>query len=198
MKNLTKSITALALLVPGVAVADDHSLVLGEYGLGATIGGGFAGFIDSGTRDYVQEGGIWEGRLGFNTRGVVGFEAAYIGSAYEIDALGLDTAAVMLGTGVEGNVRLNFFEGALQPYAIVGAGWTRYDITNASANTSDVSGTDNLVSIPMGAGVGYRAGRMLLDLRGTYRVTSEHDMLGTSPNNSLDTWSATFKAGFEF
>lgn len=198
MRTSKLLIGAFALLVPGVASAEDNTLVAG-YPVSASFGGGVMGFTDSTTRDFATEGGTWEARVGFNTTGIVALEAAYVGSLQNIDALGLDNNATLLGTGVEANVRINFLEGDLQPYALVGGGWTRFDLSTTT-NTSDVSGYDNVASVPMGVGIGYRIDDLLLDLRGTYRATSGADLIANQSADEarLDSWSATLRAGFQF
>jgi hypothetical protein len=198
MRTSKLLIGAFALLVPGVASAEDNTLVAG-YPVSASFGGGVMGFTDSRTRDFATEGGTWEARVGFNTTGIVALEAAYVGSLQNIDALGLDNNATLLGTGVEANVRINFLEGDLQPYALVGGGWTRFDLSTTT-NTSDVSGYDNVASVPMGVGIGYRIDDLLLDLRGTYRATSGADLIANQSADEarLDSWSATLRAGFQF
>jgi len=195
---LTKLVVGSLVLVPSLATAEEN--VFDKYKVAATFGGGFMGFVDSDTRDYATEGGAWEARLAFNNAGVVALEAAYIGSLQNIDALGLDSDATLLGNGAEANIRVNVWQGLVQPYVLIGGGWTRYDITNSNINTSDVDEVENVITMPMGAGVGYRYNQVLFDLRGTYRAATREDLidLGGTASASLDTWSATLKAGFEF
>jgi hypothetical protein len=190
-------VATLAVCVPAIASADDSPL--SKYGMSVTIGGGFVGFVDGDTRDYATDGNGWEGRLAFGTRSRVAIEAAYVGTMTAIDALGLDTDANLLGTGVEGAARFNLLDGQFKPYVHAGAGWMRYDITNASYNTSSIDESDNLITIPVGAGLGFQEGPVLIDLRGTYRVTTEADMFSTLGTEArLDTWSANANIGFEF
>lgn len=198
MKMLTRVVLASLVLVPSMATAEES--VLENYRVGAMFGGGLMGFVDSDTRDYATEGGAWEARLAFNNAGVVAIEAAYIGSLQNIDALGLDSDATLLGSGAEANVRVNVWRGIVQPYVLIGGGWTRYDIRSSSSNTSDIDDVENVITMPMGAGVGYRYQQVLFDLRGTYRAATREDLidLGGAASASLDTWSATLKAGFEF
>jgi hypothetical protein len=195
MKNLI-ALAALAL-VPTIASADET--FWDKYKIAASFGGGFVGFVDDNTRDFATEGGAWEGRLAFNNQGTVAIEAAYLGTLQNIDALGLGDSARLLGTTAEANVRINLMPGEIQPFVLVGAGWTRYDMTNTSSNTSDVEDVDNVATMPIGIGVAYRYRNVLFDVRGTYRSTTGDnliDMHGTG-NATLDTWSATFRLGFQ-
>jgi hypothetical protein len=111
--------------------------------LAASFGGGFVGFVDGDTRDHATEGGAWEGRLAFTPGSAITIEAAYVGTLQNIDALGLGDKARLLGTTIEANLRLDLLEGNLRPFLLAGAGWTRYDMTNTSSNTSDVQDVDN-------------------------------------------------------
>lgn len=199
----TMLFAATLVIVPGMALAEEveeeEETGIAGIPVSATFGGGVVGFVDTETRDFATEGGAWEGRLAFNAGRRVELEAAYIGSLQNIDALGLDSTAQLLGTGFEAAIRINVLEGAWQPYAVVGGGWTRYDITNADTNTSDVSDSDNIAVIPLGVGLGYRMDRYLVDLRGTYRATTDADLIATRTNEAtLDTWSASLRAGFQF
>lgn len=197
MKTLT-SILALSIVsIPSLAAADTAE-VIKEYGVSASAGGGFAQFTDSGMRDYATEGVSWEARLGFGTKKMLSFEASYVGSLYAIDALGLDQNASLLGTGVEGNLRLNFLSGAVRPYILAGGGWTHYKITNTDTNTSDVATTDNIAQIPLGAGLAFQEGPVIIDARAVYRASTNVDMFAGATDNSVDSWTATIRAGFEY
>lgn len=190
--------SALAvLLVPAVANAEVPEF-LEEYGVAVTAGGGVVQFTDGSMRDFATEGGGWEGRLGFGTKTPITIEAAYLGSLHSIDALGLDYKANLLGTGIEGNVRVNLLPGSITPYLLVGAGWTRYSLVNTDTNTSDVRDSDDIVQFPLGLGVGFRQGPMLLDVRAVFRPTSQADMFVGATDGSLNSWSGTIRAGFEY
>ena len=195
MRNLLV-IGSLAL-VPAVAVADDS--VWDRYKLSASFGGGFVGFVDNNTRDFATEGGAWEGRFGLKATQRLAIEAAYLGTLQNVDALGIGDNARLLGTTLEANLRVNLLDGNIQPFVLVGAGWTRYDMTNTSENTSDFQDVDNLATMPLGIGVGYRYNDVLFDVRGTYRATTGNNMIDMHGmgDATLDTWSATFRVGFE-
>lgn len=183
-------------LVPSLASAETET-VFEHYRLGVSVGAGVMGFVDGTARAYTSDGGLWDVRVGFNTTGNLAVEAAYVGSLQNIDAVGLAPDAKLLGTGVEANLRLNFMTGRVQPYALLGAGWTRYDLS-ADTNASDVSGYDNIATLPMGIGISYRLTDVVLDLRGTYRATAGTELIQAMESSQLDSWSATLRGGFEF
>jgi hypothetical protein len=177
--------------------------VVKDYGVTLTAGGGVGGFTQKEMRDATEVSGLWDVRAAFGTKKVIGVEAAYIGSAQAIDAIGLDTNAVLLGTAVEAVARVNALpEKNINPYVFVGGAWKRYDLTNVDANTSDVSDLDNLLEIPMGLGVSYRYGNFLGDVRGEFRAAAYADLVpmsdGTNESADMHTWGATARLGYSF
>ena len=84
-----------------------------------------------------------------------------------INALGLDSDALLVGNGVQGNLRINATTGdvPVQPFIYGGVAWRRYQLSNTSENTSDVIGEDDVLEVPLGIGVAYKIGGMMLDAR---------------------------------
>lgn len=186
---------------------DDRGHLVTPAGMAIAVGGGVMNFIDSDTNDATDAGGMWSARLTYGTRSLIGVEAAYIGSAQDIDALGLDTSAVLLGTGGEAALKLGIPNiPYVMPYAVAGVGLTRYSLVNEDFNTSSVDSAETAVHFPLGVGVGFGAGGFLFDVRGMYRPATQDDLLDIpedaddNENGSfgLDTWSATASVGVEF
>jgi hypothetical protein len=172
-----------------------------KLGIEATVGGGAVGFIDSAVRNTVNTGGTWDARLTFGSRLPIAIEGAYVGSEQSIEALGLSTNTRLLGNGVEGDLRLNFTNFMVQPYIFGGAGWTHYQITNSTTNTSSVLSSDDVGTVPLGAGISIRPTKaFLIDVRGTYRAVFNDTMFDrvTNSNNSMQNWGAIGRVGFEF
>jgi hypothetical protein len=170
-------------------------------GMEATIGGGVVGFIDDSSKNVAKTGGSWDARLMFGSRLPIAVEAAYVGSAQSIEALGLSTDSLLVGHGIEGMLRINLTTARVQPYLFGGAGYTRYALNNTSTNTSSVLGHDDIGTVPLGVGLTGRLGRgFILDVRGTYRATFNDDMLRSmnTDENSLQSWNASGRVGFEF
>ncbi len=178
----------LALFLAGTALAeegkrgplvpdDQPESILIRLGTALTMGGGVTGFTDEGARDYANVGGAWDLRLVVGTRRAVAVEAAYSGNAADINALGLDNSAALVSTGLEAAVRYNVLTGSWQPYVVAGAGWRRYDLTSADFNTSDVNNRDNVMEIPVGAGMSYRHQGLVADLRATFRSAVGTDLI---------------------
>lgn len=178
-----------------------------EIGIQVSVGGGATGFIDGDARDFTDPGGAWEARVAIGTRYPLAIEAAYIGGAQDVEALGLDEDAIMLSNGAEASARLNVLGGQfpVQPYVLAGAAWKRYDLTNTQFNTSSLNGEENVVEIPVGAGIGFKAGPVRIDARGTYRPAFYDDLVrvdagpgDVDPGADLDSWRGTLSGGFEF
>lgn len=192
----------LVLCLSSTAFADDYDKpAYSEDGVGLFAGGGVAGFTDKDMRDFATEAPAWQARLSYGTHSkLFTVEAAYLGSVQAIDALGLDTSAQLVSTGVEGLVRMNLIQGRYQPYVLAGIGWTRYDVTNAKTNTSDVNDSDNVGNIPFGVGFAMRFDQMLIDARAEYRPAFDNNLIQATENSkaTLDSWAATANIGYEF
>jgi hypothetical protein len=207
MKTLSKIVILVGTLCAGgVALADEAKSetpnLVTPYGMAGYVGGGVGGFVDSGMRDFAGTAGLWEARFQFGTRLPIGFEAAYLGGLSSVsNSLGIDKDARLLSNGAEATLRVNILTGMIEPYVFAGAGWTRYDMTGYDTRTADVAETDDVFTIPVGLGVGYRLDRMLADLRGTYRPAFDEDLVlktGSTDHQNMDAWQVTLHAGFEF
>ena len=174
-----------------------------RIGIEATVGAGAIGFVGESARNATQTGASWDARMMVGSRLPIAIEGAYVGSVQNINALGLSTASLLLGNGIEGTVRVNITRARVQPYLFGGIGWTHYQLTNTVANTSSISDKDDIGTVPVGAGLSARVGSaVILDIRGTYRATFADDMMrAPSPDgnsSSMQTWNAAGRFGFEF
>lgn len=202
MKIVWSFLIAAGLCLDSRAAVADEVGLLSPYGFALTVGGGVTGFVDENMRDVSDPGGTWEARVSAGTRLPISFEAAYVGSAQALDVLGMDSDALLVGTGLEGTARLNLLPGRTNPYFLIGAGWTRYDVTNTTTNTSSMNDQDDVLALPLGVGVDHRVGPWILDARAVVRPTFDNELLPDSsePGNPtrLDNWSAVLRGGFEF
>lgn len=183
--------------------ARDQRSMLERLGVGITAGGGVAGFTDSELRDTTGDGGDWDVRATFGTRSLLAFEASYLGSAQTIDSLGLDDSAILVGNGIQGNLRVNAMpDFVVQPFAFGGVAWRRYDLTNADTNTSAVNDSDDVIEFPVGVGVAYRYRGLLLDARGEVRFATEEDLVpnlaGESGAEKMHRYGINANIGYEF
>lgn len=191
---------ASMMLAPAVASAQEKADLLTPYGMSLTVGGGVTAFTDQQMQDATDPGGAWEARFTAGTREYIGLEAAYIGSAQGITALGLDSDAILVGSGVEATARVNLLKGEIQPYVLAGAGWMHYQLENADFNNSDVTEDDDVLEVPLGAGIGYRYRHLILDARGLFRPVAFSDLIGPQGDTQTDlhSWAALVRGGFEF
>jgi len=98
-------------------------------GGGFFVGGGFEDFANNSLRSMTGSGGYWSARIVGGMRQIIGMEAAYVGNARTIDALGLNGNARLISNGLEGALRLNIpivswnQMSLVEPFGFVGLGW---------------------------------------------------------------------------
>ena len=83
---------------------------------------------------------MWNARVLAGTRQYFGVEAAYVGTARGIDALGVQSNAALVVNGVEGDARLNvpvvMRRGSCSSRsASSGSGGQHYQVTNTNRST---------------------------------------------------------------
>jgi hypothetical protein len=180
---------------------NDPRLMSG-IGIGFTIGGGINGFADDQVRAVTDSdvGGAWAARMTLGTHTPLGLDVQYTGSTVDLrrsDFAGATQTPSLLTTNVEGALRWNILPHYMvNPYVFGGAGWQRIDIRDTPA-TADINDSDDLASFPVGVGVGWRdTSGLVLDARGTYRWTTDSNLLATNAN--FDNWEASANLGYEF
>ena len=182
-----------------------------RLGIGIAAGAGAGGFTGTDLRGTSNVGGDWDVRLTFGTRSPLAFEASYIGSAQSLSALGLEDSAMLVSNGAQGALRLNVMAGLpVTPFLFGGAAWRRYDVTNSATNISDVSETDDVLELPVGAGLAGMFKGLMVDLRGELRYTTNADLvrtgnldqpvIGVSDNEfgTMHRWGLNANVGYEF
>jgi hypothetical protein len=172
-------------------------------GFGLQLGGGVTAFSQKGARDRFGTGGYWDVRAVLGTGSFLGAELAYVGSAREANATGLDDKAALLGNGAEAAVRVNLplTTGGLrvEPFVFGGVGWTYYNVANSDNNTSIIKDHANSFVIPFGAGLSLAYSHFLVDARFTYRGVFDDDLVVTGGKDSQDlqNWSAGLTVGYQ-
>lgn len=166
-----------------------------RIGLQVDVGGGAQGFLDSDAYNITDPAGSWTARMVVGTRSYIAGEAAYIGSAQALDAIGVDDKANLMSNGIEGLLRVNILTGPLQPYVGAGYTWRHYYIGNSAVNTSSVASRGNVSEIPVAAGLAYRFRPFVVDARFNIRSAFATTII---PNANLSTWNLEGKVGFEF
>jgi hypothetical protein len=166
------------------------------------IGGGVTNFMDSRLRDITSVGGNWTARLQLGTRSYVALELAYVGSAQNMNGLGLNNGASLIGNGADGDIRINILPRfQFTPYVFGGVGWRHYSVNGTTFFDTNVSPHDNVLEVPVGAGVAYRYMGFVADARFDYRPTFEtglfNNVKGFS-NIEMTNWNVTARIGWEF
>jgi hypothetical protein len=184
-------------------------LMRSRIGVSAILGGGVVGFTDRTMRDTTASvGGLWNFRLTLGSHVPLGLELGYIGSATNLRGLPAQ-GGTLIGTTVEGALRYNVLPHFVwTPYVFAGVGWQRYDVANANVTLSDsgMNDHDNLLEFPIGTGLAYRVSGFVLDLRGTFRATTDQNLVlktaSVAPTSSdfapMHTWEASAALGYEF
>ncbi|HVT09423.1 MAG TPA: OmpA family protein [Polyangia bacterium] len=171
-------------------------------GFAVLFGGGYTDFTNQRLRDATSAGGDWAVRLVVGTKSYVGFEAAYVGSARSIQPLGLSTNADLVSSGGQGALRLNIpivsGDMLIEPYGFAGIGFAHYWITNYSRTTlSDLSASDNIMTVPVGGGISFAHRALMVDVRGSWVPTYYNNLLATTGGN-LNTWGVNGNIGVAF
>jgi hypothetical protein len=174
-------------------------------GVAFSVGGGVTNFVRDTARDQTGVGGYWEVRGTFGTRSPVGLDVAYIGQARDVDAPGLDPDSALVGNGLEGALRLQIpavvgTRFLLEPYAFGGIGWIRYDVVSDDFNTSPIVDSDDVMTFPVGAGIGFGGRGFLADARFSYRFVTEDRLLTADGSTFADmaNWAVGLTLGYEF
>jgi hypothetical protein len=179
-----------------------YSSSVSPRGGGLFFGGGFEDFTNNSLRSMTGSGGYWSARIVGGMRQIIGVEAAYIGNARTIDALGLNGNVRLVSNGLEGALRLNVpivswnQLSLVEPFGFVGLGWSHYNLVNASTNTSNVGSSDDIMTMPFGGGLAFGYGGFMADARFTYRKTYYNNLV--TGGGDLDSWGAGGQIGFGF
>jgi len=142
-------------------------------------------------------GAAWDARFVFGTSSVIALEAGYLGSTNTIDVAGEN--GYINSNGIDGTLRLQL-PFRFQPYIFGGVGWNHMSINNADNPqvTRVFRTSDDQVVIPAGAGfTGYVTRHATVDLRGTYRLMPNQDIVINS-DRAIHQWMAQARLGYTF
>ena len=176
---------------------------LASFGWAFVVGGGYEDFTNSTMRGLTTGAGAWDVRVIGGTRSYLGFEAAYVGSARNVTALGA-AQSTLIENGFEGTFRVNVpvirSRSLYEPYGFIGLGYSHYNITNYSvALTSDFASGDNVMTMPFGAGFAYGYGGFIADARFTYTATYFSSIIqGGNTTGGLNHFGVGGNVGFTF
>jgi hypothetical protein len=185
---------------PYAPITPDEDRPRSKVGVGILVGGGVLDFVDDSLQSSTETGGSWTARAVIGTRSFLAIEGAYVGSANEIDALGIDSDALLTSHGGEGLLRLNLAVGPVQPYIFGGAAWKRYSLISDTLATSSIRRSDEVIESPFGGGIAFFGDGVVFDARFDYRPAFDEEMFAATSSGrvDLDHWTATARIGAEF
>ena len=198
--------TAPVAVIPPPAPARP-SYGVSSFGFALMAGGSYQDFTREDMRSTTSGGGGWTARFIGGTQSIIGFEAAYIGSANSLQGLGLTTnTPTLVANGFEGNARLNipirYGASLFEPYGYAGLGFSHYTISNYNANAqrlSSFTSTDDVMNFPVGGGFAYAYKNFIADARAGWTGTYYQNLLtGADSTGTLDHWNVGGQVGFMF
>jgi hypothetical protein len=191
------------LILAGSLASQEAPAHAEQVGSSVVFGAGVGDFATAGLRDITGRATTWEARFLYGTRRTLGFEAAYAGSAQSAHAPGMDPSSAVVSNGLEVDLRFNALPGPWQPYAFLGLGWRRYEIWSIDDVFVTEKDHDDVVEVPLGAGVACRFGSLVLDVRGAFRLAQREEPMSsmsgpaTGGARRLDTIGLTAHVGWE-
>jgi OmpA family len=180
---------------------------MSTFGFALMAGGSYQDFTKDTMRSTTSGGGGWTARFVGGTQSIIGFEAAYIGSAQNFQGLGITSnTPILVGNGFEGNARLNipirYGASLFEPYGYAGLGYSHYTISNFNQNAqrlSSFTSTDDVMNFPVGGGFAYAYRNFIADARAGWTGTYYQNLLtGADTSGTLDHWNVGGQIGFMF
>ena len=174
------------------------------FGFALLVGGGYQDFTNGNAKALTSPGGGWDVRLVAGAKSYIGVEVAYVGTAANVQSLGLNNNSTLISNGLEAALRLNLpiIRGysLIEPFAFGGAGWSSYRVTNNTPAFTDFSTvSDNVLTVPVGGGLAFAYKAFMLDARGSWVPTFRNNLLLTNTgNNNLNHWGVGGNVGVVF
>lgn len=177
------------------------------FGFALMAGGNYQDFTNSTMKSATNGAGGWNARMIGGINSIIGFEAAYVGSAAQLQGLGItDNTPYLVANGVEGAARLNIpvRVGAhlIEPYGFAGVGYAHYTVSDYNANAARLSSfasSDDVMTFPVGGGFAYGYKAFIVDARAGWTGTYYQNLLvGNNTSNTLDNWNVGGQVGFRF
>ena len=180
--------------------ADDFWMPRSRIGLALMAGGGVVDFSDEAVSRSTGVGGSWSLRVTSGTRLPFAWEVAYLGGASDVTGPGLGDNDYLVSSTLEGSLRFNLplrvgYATMLQPFALAGLGWSRYNLVNSDPAPGRMDDVDDQLTAPLGVGLAFGYRGFTVEARGSYRFAFDDEMFGA---NDMGTWNATMSIGAEF
>ncbi len=177
------------------------------FGFALMAGGSYQDFTNSNMRSTTSGAGAWTARFIAGTNSIIGFEAAYLGSAGQFQGLNVtNNEPLLVANGLEGTARLNipirYGASLFEPYGYAGLGYSHYTISNYNQNAqrlSSFTSTDDVMNFPVGGGFAYAYKAFIVDARAGWTGTYYQNLLtGADTSGTLDHWNVGGQVGFTF
>jgi len=177
------------------------------FGFALMAGGSYQDFTNSNMRSTTSGAGGWTARFIAGTNSIIGFEAAYLGSAGQFQGLNVtNNEPLLVSNGLEGTARLNipirYGASLFEPYGYAGLGYSHYTISNYNQNAqrlSSFTSTDDVMNFPVGGGFAYAYKAFIIDARAGWTGTYYQNLLsGADTSGTLDHWNVGGQVGFTF
>ena len=177
------------------------------FGFALMAGGSYQDFTNSNMRSSTSGAGGWNARFIAGTNSIIGFEAAYLGSAGQFQGLGVtNNEPLLVSNGLEGTARLNipirYGANLFEPYGYAGLGYSHYTVSNYNQNAqrlSSFTSSDDVMNFPVGGGFAYAYKAFIVDARAGWTGTYYQNLLtGADTSGTLDHWNVGGQVGFTF
>jgi hypothetical protein len=193
---------AVVMLVsgPGPVQADEdagRSRPLSEVGISASVGTGVLVFSRGAAVATIDPGIAWSAGVIVGSRKSVGFGFSYVGSVHDVDGADLNDAAILVGQGFEGILRVHFMPTEWQPYVGIGFAWKHYELLDATSSTYSMRHSDSVVEAPIMVGLVYHRGVLLADVSLSYRPAFDSELMSRGGDASLTSWGISAGVGLE-
>lgn len=163
-----------------------------NQGLAVALEGGVAGFTSS-LAPRIETGGGWGLLVTAQPTPIVGLELSYIGASNRIEDPVATGSSRLIRTAGQADIKFSLLPRAVEPYLFGGIGLNRITVRNDTPVTAAAGySPDTFGSVPVGGGVNYHAGHLLVGARGTYDWLFSQSFAPTGPKGKLGINSAPF------
>jgi hypothetical protein len=161
-----------------------------DWARSLSVGIGLVTFTEPGMRDVTEPAGALTVRAVVRTRSAFALEAGFAWSTHLLRGPGMDDARLRAAS-LEAGVRLNLVPGPWQPYLVTGVGWKHYGLYDYLGRTGV---RDDVLEMPVGAGVTFLTRGVAVDLRAVYRLAVGSDLVLTDDGPPEDMSNLTVGA----
>lgn len=177
-----------------------------NQGLSVALQGGVAGYTSK-LAPRIEPGGGWGLLVAAQPTPIIGLELSYLGASNYIDDPLAGGGSRIVRTAGQADIKFSLLPRAVEPYLFGGIGLNRATIRNNNPVAASAGyQPDTFGSVPVGGGVNFHAGRLLVGARGTYDWLFSQSFAPRSSDGKLgitgapfgDIWRAELNLGGTF